>query len=256
MSDMTCHEFQSYFENELRAGAGVGSIPAEVSEHAGQCPECNCAIEAQRELAADLQLLRDSAPAVSEGLDQAVAANYHRYASEHDSMVSRHNPARRTSPFAVLGWATAIAFAVAVAYVGLLVFFPREQRRAWMDQSNISQPAAMSKTQATQHESVTLPPRAKSKRSAPALPAFKHVAAVKRAVDTVATGGQQEPPATFRSLMYCDQLACGGALDVIRVQMPSSEFGLLAVPPSGSQVVSADVLVGPDGVARGIRLVQ
>jgi hypothetical protein len=45
-------------------------------------------------------------------------------------------------------------------------------------------------------------------------------------------------------------------MEVIRVQLPSPVFGMMpgSVPATG--FVSADVLVGPDGVARGIRLVE
>jgi hypothetical protein len=60
-------------------------------------------------------------------------------------------------------------------------------------------------------------------------------------------------PPGFHSLMFCDELSCGEALEVIRVQLPSSA-GMLAA--SGGQPVFADVLVGPDGIARGIRVVE
>jgi hypothetical protein len=50
-------------------------------------------------------------------------------------------------------------------------------------------------------------------------------------------------------------LSCDGAMDLIRVQLPSS---LLARPASAfrqtSGPVNADVLIGPDGIARGIRI--
>ena len=61
-------------------------------------------------------------------------------------------------------------------------------------------------------------------------------------------------PDGFRSLMYCDVLSCPEAMDMIRVQLPTSAMpGPAAgfIQPSGS--VTADVLVGPDGIARGIR---
>jgi len=55
--------------------------------------------------------------------------------------------------------------------------------------------------------------------------------------------------------MYCDTLSCPEAMDVIRVQLPST-----AMPRQvsgfiqSSKSVTADVLIGPDGIARGIRL--
>ena len=63
-------------------------------------------------------------------------------------------------------------------------------------------------------------------------------------------------PPDFRSLMYCDELSCSGPMEVIRMQLPASD--LLFAPGSNSAngTVLADVLVGPDGIARGIRIVQ
>lgn len=56
--------------------------------------------------------------------------------------------------------------------------------------------------------------------------------------------------------MYCDELSCGGVMELIRVQLPSSgiEPGSASAPAKAP--VIADVLVGPDGIARGIRIVQ
>jgi hypothetical protein len=55
--------------------------------------------------------------------------------------------------------------------------------------------------------------------------------------------------------MYCDELSCGGAMDVIRVQLPASTAALAPALSSGGPVF-ADVLVGSDGIARGIRVVE
>jgi 2-polyprenyl-6-methoxyphenol hydroxylase-like FAD-dependent oxidoreductase len=63
-------------------------------------------------------------------------------------------------------------------------------------------------------------------------------------------------PEGFRSLMYCDELSCGGAMDVVRIQLQPSDVGLIAAAQQNSNVVSADVLVGADGIARGIRIVR
>jgi hypothetical protein len=56
--------------------------------------------------------------------------------------------------------------------------------------------------------------------------------------------------------MYCDELSCAGAMDVIRVEVPAEALRVPQRERSGNEPVEADVLVGPDGVARGIRLVQ
>ena len=55
--------------------------------------------------------------------------------------------------------------------------------------------------------------------------------------------------------MYCDELSCDGGMEVVRVQLPSLAAGFMSVPTAGNRVVTADVLVGADGFARGIRIV-
>jgi hypothetical protein len=55
--------------------------------------------------------------------------------------------------------------------------------------------------------------------------------------------------------MYCDELSCPQDMEMIRVQLPSSAMPRQVsgfMQTNGS--VTADVLVGPDGIARGIRL--
>jgi hypothetical protein len=61
---------------------------------------------------------------------------------------------------------------------------------------------------------------------------------------------------SFKSLMYCDQFSCPGAMDVIHVQLSAPVLGVMPASVRASGVVSADILVGPDGIARGIRVVE
>ena len=45
-------------------------------------------------------------------------------------------------------------------------------------------------------------------------------------------------------------------MQLIRVQLPSSATAFESVPASPDGAIYADVLVGSDGIARGIRVVQ
>jgi hypothetical protein len=56
--------------------------------------------------------------------------------------------------------------------------------------------------------------------------------------------------------MYCDEISCGGTMEIIRMRLPA--WGADDAPPSTETngTVLADVLVGADGIARGIRIVQ
>ena len=56
--------------------------------------------------------------------------------------------------------------------------------------------------------------------------------------------------------MYCDELSCVDAMSVIRVQLPPFAAGFAPASMTNNDVVYADVLVGSDGIARSIRIVQ
>jgi hypothetical protein len=58
----------------------------------------------------------------------------------------------------------------------------------------------------------------------------------------------------YSNLMYCDPVVCSGPMQVVHIKVPVDQ-----VKPSFGQAdrnafVSADVVVGPDGVARAIRV--
>jgi len=231
---MTCHELRLYFEDPLRMDA---KFPAE-AEHLARCPECARLIEARRELGAELRLLRESAPAPSAALEAAVLANY-RGRITGDRTLGRSR-ARR---FTVVAWTTATAAVLAVAGALLL----HSVRRPETSNSKIESaqpPIAETGTFEKGAYSVPWTNAASSPKTR-----------LRRRARQLAT---TDSPATedFRSLMYCDVLSCGGAMQLIRVQLPSSAaaFEPAAAPPYGA--IYADVLVGSDGIARGIRVVQ
>jgi hypothetical protein len=64
----------------------------------------------------------------------------------------------------------------------------------------------------------------------------------------------------FTPLLYGDPWADVDAVQVVRVEMPRSALAALgyvdAPPPSDAAAVRADLLVGNDGIARGIRFVR
>jgi hypothetical protein len=63
-------------------------------------------------------------------------------------------------------------------------------------------------------------------------------------------------PDEFRSLIYCDELICDGGMELVHLQLPFAGGRPISASNSGDRLVSADVLVGPDGFARGIRIEQ
>jgi hypothetical protein len=238
--DMTCEEIHSYIERHLYDAEFL--CDNGVAEHIATCGACNRFAEEQRELGSNLRLIRESVGPIPESLDAAAVSNYRLYVSDQQTK-SRATLVLRP---AVLRW-SAVAAAVLVA--AAILFF--ESKRTVT--TNIHPAGAQIVTRAA-------------------------VAAGSAESSAVATGTQTRPkpvakkqtrpsvqeerpvrlarslPEGFRSLMYCDELSCPGDMDMIRVQLPSS-----AMPRQVSgfiqpvRSVTADVLVGRDGIARGIR---
>ncbi len=246
---MTCQDLHNFFDGDLRVEADLLPDSAELAEHIASCPPCNRFVEGQKELKKHLHLLRDSAPPIPASLDNAVVANYRSFVLERSWLVKSTPVTRRINPRGALGWAAAVAFAVVVAYGGMLLFIPRP--RVWEDrQGTALQPMVPQAQRIANKETARAQ---KITRKAP-----KSLAgSVKRENDAASLAKRDNSfPTRFQSLMYCDQISCPGAMEVIRVQLPSPVLGLTPASARANGAVSADVLVGPDGIARGIRVVE
>jgi hypothetical protein len=236
---MTCHELRLYFGDPLRMDA---ESPCE-TEHLAHCSECARFVEARRKLGAELRLLRESAPEPSAALGAAVLANYRRRITG-DPTLGRS----RTRRFTIVAWTTAAAAVLALA--GALLLHPARRLETSNSKMESTQPpVAEAGTFEKGANRVPLTNAASSPKTR-----LRSARRPRRAPQVATTKG----PAfeDFRSLMYCDALSCGGAMQLIRVQLPSSAaaFEPAAAAPYGA--IYADVLVGSDGIARGIRVVQ
>lgn len=229
---MTCQELRLYFEDPQRRDAKL----RDEAEHLVHCPECARFVEAQRELGAGLHLVRESLPQFPAGLDDAVLANYRNQVAERKAPV----PSPFRGRFAVLCWSAAGA-ALVLVFVGLL----------WHSRKTVvtAQPQSAQATAA--------PAVASTVASAPPQTKPKAARRIRRPLTAPRVTSLAGPlPPGFRSLMYCDVLSCGGTMEVIRVQLPPSAVTFAPVSGSGGGSVFADVLVGPDGIARAIRVVE
>lgn len=63
---------------------------------------------------------------------------------------------------------------------------------------------------------------------------------------------QAAPVAAFQPLGYASQVVSGAAYSVVRVRIPLSSLALLP-DAAADGMIEADLLVGEDGLARGIR---
>jgi hypothetical protein len=232
---MTCQELRLYFEDPLRPEAEFRVEP----EHLVHCAECARFVDTQRRLGTGLRHLRNAVPQVPQQLDMSVLANYRR-----DVMNRPSNPTAVSARhrFANLRMTGAVAVMVLVA--GLALFL---RPRAVSPISGTRRPELNPMSQ-----SVGVSPTASV---TPAKVRNSHRAR-RRCSKLTASAPDISLWPGFRSLMYCDELSCGGVMELIRVQLPSSgiEPGSASAPANAP--VIAEVLVGRDGIARGIRIVQ
>lgn len=243
---MTCHEVHSRIEDAASSEAWWES--GEVAEHAARCAACRGLVEQQRLLRDSIRLVRESAGPVPESLDAAVLAAYRRQWAEHCSAeYERRERLVTRIPRPAFGLRWGLAVAAVVLAVGLLLV-PRKHNSTATLAPGPARPVATLEPQKIPTPLVE--PAAKPKSSS----ARKHIR--KPAPVTSASNATAAAAADFRSLMYCDELICTQEMDVIRVQLPVASIGRPVdfVPAGG--MVNADVLIGPDGVARGIRIEQ
>src|ERR1700751_2930195 len=251
MFDMTCEELRLYFEDHLR-DAEAPSDRGAVTEQTAVFADWSLFVAEPSELGKNLCLVRESAPRLSESVDASVVRSYRRHMAQewdHSLRVDMH----RFHAGPALAW-TAIA-AAALVGVSFWVFSARKS-------VTTTEPATAHHATAVPTAQVVIPDPVRPVETT------KHSHAVRLRTfssglpqgrpdgrpSLMATRDASSLPDGFRSLMYCDELSCSGEMDMIRVQLPFS-----AIPRQASgyiqpvRSVTADVLVGPDGIARGMR---
>jgi hypothetical protein len=58
----------------------------------------------------------------------------------------------------------------------------------------------------------------------------------------------------YSNLMYCDPVVCSGPMQVVHIKVPVDQVKPNPGQSVGNGYVNAEVVVGPDGVARAIRV--
>ena len=58
----------------------------------------------------------------------------------------------------------------------------------------------------------------------------------------------------YSNLMYCDPVVCSGPMQVVRIRVPVGAVRPNLGQTVGNEFVNAEVVIGPDGVARAIRV--
>jgi hypothetical protein len=239
---MNCRELESNFENS--AASELPRLSDEAERHLLTCVFCRSFVDTQKEIYAGLRVLREEAPKVPASLDVAVLTRYR----EQTAVPTLGRTGSRWRIAAL--WPVAAAAVALVIAATLFVSRPHKAIDAHVQSVPIKQVAPVDQSQ---RQEIADMPR-KEKHAPIATTKTHRIPAEQRSSApelTVLPASSQE----FRSLMYCDELSCDGGMDVVRIELPA----LLPEPPGASRTlrtISADVLVGADGFARGIRIVH
>jgi hypothetical protein len=73
------------------------------------------------------------------------------------------------------------------------------------------------------------------------------------AVSSVAQSASSTWPG-YSNLMYCDPVVCSGPMQVVHIKVPVGQVKPNLGQTVGNAFVNAEVVIGPDGVARAIRV--
>ncbi len=241
---MTCNELRLYLEeNGPVGGAKV------TAEHLEGCAECRRIVGAHEEVARQLHIARKATPPVPVSLDSAVLTAYRGFVQQGSAATSTSLPRKRVNTAAIwLAWAAATAAVLAV--VMLLVREPRAAHpilRATQSVPDIS-PRPV-RPQNPSAGTVSGPNLAVTKPR-------PHFVSHRARLKPTPAASSNSLPAGFQSLMYCDPLSCLGTMEIIRVQVSASDVTRAGAVEQANGSVLADVLVGPDGIARAIRFVN
>jgi hypothetical protein len=58
----------------------------------------------------------------------------------------------------------------------------------------------------------------------------------------------------YSNLMYCDPVVCSGPMQVVHIKVPVGQVKPNLGQTVGNAFVNAEIVIGPDGVARAIRV--
>ena len=239
---MTCHELHSHFEGCLE-----GALTPEAVSHLESCAECRGFVDRRQALGRGLHLVRESAPTISESFDASVLAQYRQHTAEKPNL-----PAHWSSSWAVRWSVVAAAAVIAVSTLWLLA----RGTRTTANSAKSAQPGVIQAPVTVVSKTVPGKATDQPQRVRHNSKQRSHVKALGPAA-IASVHRVPQLPERFRSLMFCDALSCVGDMDVVRVQLPSAFVPRqVSAFPQPTGFVNADVLVGPDGIARGIRVEQ
>ena len=252
---MNCSEFQ-HISHELARDQVEGRDRIEAWAHAGECPRCAKYLEQERRLTLKLGFLSQalSSQEAPERLESALLTAFREHAAHTDGngSVPLHAGPRFWARQKFWGWGATAAALAAVIALAVAIHSRRDA------QSELATTSVVTPTRSTQ-ESTSSAAMAEHEDHQPAIQALRHRHDVRPYLRSVRSEGTTTlaDNSGFVPLIYCDELNCATPGEIVRVEIPASSLPMMGlVSDNRSGTVRADVVVGEDGIARAIRLVD
>ena len=259
---MNCQQFDQVLMDLGRACAADGAtVQGLALRHAQSCPRCAARLSDERKLTAALSAVSAAAAntQASAPVEHALLSAYRvRFDASRRAAVGRGGS--RTVPTAGRVWAVAAAAILLLALAAAWRLRPISHVRSVELAS--SEPGAYKQARkATAVRNGETQPAAALARQVVSRPhrTAKHASGSKR-VATPEQTAATEVATRFYPLPYGSGLGLDEGWALVRVQMRRSSLATLGVPvnagSAAGDMLTADVVVGHDGLARGIRFVQ
>lgn len=225
-----CEEVRELLVAVARAETVSASGQTFLREHVENCPQCRRKLANQRMLSAGLLVAAAASPAKPPA---AVKVALLREFRRQRTVAPMRRP--------VLWW-TAIASVAAALLVAAML-------------ETLRRPPVITP------RLVAPPPPVVATAPVPAAPAPPPRRRVKARVLPPVPKVEEAPEVAtdFFEIPYSEPLRPDERADVIRIQMPRANIAAFGLPVSGGRLdsrVTADVLMGEDGVARAVRLIR
>ena len=253
---MNCSEFQ-YISHELARDQVEGRDKIEALAHAGECPRCAQYLEQERRLSLKLGFLSQAlhTQEAPERLESVLLSAFREHAAPTDGngSVPLHAGPRFWAHQKFWGWgATAAALAAVIALaVGI---HSRLNSHNGIPSASVVTPAISTQRNASLAARAEQPDQSQQR----VIRAVRHRHDVNPRLRSVRNEGTTVADNSgFVPLIYCDELNCATPGEIVRMEIPASSLPMMGlVSDNRSGPVRADVVVGEDGIARAIRLVD
>jgi len=252
---MNCSDFQN-ISHELARGRVEGREKIEALAHASDCVHCAEYLEEERRLALKLGFLSQAlhGQEAPEKLELALLAAFRERGLRRESSLPQHSGPRFWAHQRFWGWAATAAALAAVIAITMGI----QSRRSSQPRTSAT---AITSSASSQESSATPTAIATQNDTSEARPAISSLrrnrAATPRIRAVRIEGTTMADNSGFVPLVYCDELNCSTPGEIVRVEIPASSLPMMGlVSDNHTGPVRADVVVGEDGIARAIRLVD